>query len=75
MSLAKIKEAAAASKDEYVTVRANDLDAALKEAGDKGDLAAHVAEKLAKKPDAVMSVHREHHLGKLLGVPALPLET
>lgn len=73
MSIAKIQAAAAAAPGAYVTVAAPDLAAALAEAGEqptKGSLAEHVAEKLRANPQAVMQVHREAHLGKILGVNA-----
>lgn len=70
MSLATIKAAAAEQKGTYIEVRADDLAEALKDNKDCAELAAHVSERLARNPDAVMQVHRDVHLGKLLGVPS-----
>lgn len=81
MSLEAIKKAAAAAGDTYVSVRADDLAKALKDAGEsptRGSLAEHVgqvcdkAERLAKAEGVdpvypMISAHREKHLGKLLG--------
>ncbi len=75
MSIAKVKEAVDACKDEYVTLPAAVLDAALKEAKDAGELAVHVAKELVRNPAAVVSVHKDKHLGKLCGVPVLAVKS
>lgn len=76
MSLAKVKEAAAAHKDTYVSVPADVIAAALAEVGEKptpGSLAEHVAQVIARAKNLGvespnMSLHREKHLAELLGM-------
>ena len=77
MSTAKVREAAQAAPGAFVTVRGADLKAALEEHGAKptDELLAHVNQKVTQNPDCVMQVHRDVHLGKLLGVDAPPAMT
>jgi len=73
MSIEKIRAAAAAHTDDYVEVAAGDLFAALKEvAEDKTELGRHVS---GCNPKARISVHRTHHLAKILGVAAPAVKT
>lgn len=78
MSLAKVREAANGAAGAFVTVQGADLKAALEEHGekaDKGSLLEHVNEKVRANPDCTMQVHRDVHLGKLLGVSTPPVVT
>lgn len=83
MSLKKLKEACDSCKEEYVYVPAADLVAALKEAADpelepllKSITDQMESQEKAKRPPlGKVGVHKTRHLGKLLGIPALPLET
>lgn len=71
MSLAKIREAAKDAPGAFVSVTGAELKAALEEHGekpDKGSLLEHVTQKVQQNPECVMQVHRDVHLGNLLGV-------
>jgi plasmid stability protein len=78
MSLEDVRSRAAQHTHDYVEVPAAVLAKALEESGElpkPGSLAEHVGRRLKLDPQAVMHVHRDAHLGKLLGVAQPAVES
>lgn len=70
MSIAKVQEIAKAAPGAFVTLPGAALKAALEEHGTPptDELLAHVSQRVGQNPECTMQVHRDVHLGKLLGV-------
>lgn len=78
MSIARLKEIAKAAPGAFIHVSARVLGTALMEAGKipgAHELFDHVIEKLKLNPDVEMIVHRDVHLGEILGDVAQVVKT
>jgi hypothetical protein len=72
MSLQKLRDAMAATKDTNVNVRGTDLLAAVKELPQDHGMVKDFTTLAAKAGESMMSLHRTHHAERLLALAAPP---
>lgn len=77
MSIAKVQEIAKTAPGAFVTLPGAVLKTALEEHGapPTDELLAHVNQRVNANPECTMQVHRDVHLGKILGVKEPPAAT